>query len=101
MSNGCGAPVQTATEPDAEADGQVVVAGTVAGQNGPLGGAYVRLLDDGGEFTGEVQASAEGDFRFYASPGDWTVRALHRSGNGEASVSASGPGVHRVTVTVA
>lgn len=101
MTDGCGAPVQTATPADANTQGQVVVAGTVRGGEGPLGGAYVRLLDAGGEFAGEVQASPDGDFRFYAAPGTWTVKALHRAGNGEASVHAEGPGVHQVAVAVA
>jgi hypothetical protein len=60
----------------------------------------VRLLDAGGEFTAEVVSSSDGQFRFYAAPGEWTVRALHRSGNGEAKVTASGPGVHPVAVAV-
>ncbi|WP_199429455.1 DUF1416 domain-containing protein [Qaidamihabitans albus] len=101
MSDGCGAPAQTAIAADADTNGQVVVAGKVTGGEGPLGGAFVRLLDADGEFAGEVQASAEGDFRFYAAPGSWTVRALHRSGNGEASVSAEGPGLHQVAIAVA
>ncbi len=101
MTDGCGAPVQTALAADEDTRGQVVVAGKVTGAGGPVGGAYVRLLDSTGEFTGEVQASPEGDFRFYAAPGTWTVRALHSSGNGEASVRAEGPGVHQVAVTVA
>ncbi|WP_179956763.1 DUF1416 domain-containing protein [Amycolatopsis anabasis] len=100
VSDGCGAPVQTATPSDVDTQGQVVVAGKVTGADGPLGGAYVRLLNAQGDFAGEVQASAEGDFRFYAAPGAWTVRALHRSGNGEASVTAEGPGLHQVAVAV-
>jgi len=102
MSEGCGAPAQAATTAETLAGigDQVVVAGKVSGAGGPVGGAYVRLLNDDGEFAGEVQASAEGDFRFYAAPGRWTVRALHRLGNGEASVTTEGPGLHEVTITV-
>src|SRR5436305_12337217 len=101
MSNdGCGAPAQGATPADLDTQGQVVVAGKVTGGEGPLGGAYVRLLNGDGDFAGEVQASAEGDFRFYAAPGAWTVRALHRTGNGQASVQADGPGLHEVAVPV-
>ncbi|GAB2978925.1 DUF1416 domain-containing protein [Amycolatopsis acidiphila] len=100
-ADGCGAPAQTATPADIDTQGQVVVAGKVSGSDGPLGGAYVRLLNDDGDFAGEVQASSEGDFRFYAAPGAWTVRALHRTGNGEASVTAEGPGLHQVAISVA
>ncbi|WP_370945470.1 DUF1416 domain-containing protein [Amycolatopsis sp. cg5] len=97
----CGAPVQTATPADYDTKGQVVLAGKVTSSDAPLGGAFVRLLDGNGDFTGEVVSSADGDFRFYAAPGNWTVRALHRSGNGEASVTASGPGVHQLAIAVA
>ncbi|WAL65724.1 DUF1416 domain-containing protein [Amycolatopsis cynarae] len=100
-ADGCGAPVQTATPADLDTRGEVVVAGRVTGGDGPLGGAYVRLLNGDGEFAGEVQASPEGDFRFYAAPGSWTVRALHRAGKGEASVTAEGPGLHQLTIAVA
>jgi hypothetical protein len=42
----------------------------------PVGNAYVRLLDRTGEFTAEVPTSATGHFRFFAGPGDWTLRTL-------------------------
>lgn len=95
----CGAPDQSSPA-QATHNNQTVLAGTVTGHDGPLGGAFVRLLDAGGDFTGEVVTSPAGDFRFYAAPGEWTVRALHRTGNGSAAVSAEGPGVHGVAVTV-
>lgn len=97
--SGCGAPQQTATiESDTD---QVVVAGRVLAGEKPVGGAFVRLLDSSGEFTAEVVASEEGDFRFYAAPGEWTVRALHREGKGEAEVSTAGAGVHQADITLA
>ena len=70
-----------------------------AGQ--PVGGAFVRLLDATGEFTAEVVASASGDFRFFAAPGTWTLRALSRSGNGETVLTAEGPGLHTTELAVA
>ncbi|MFC6094772.1 DUF1416 domain-containing protein [Saccharothrix lopnurensis] len=97
--DGCGAPQQGVDL--AVGDDQVVLTGKVRSAGGPVGGAFVRLLDASGEFTAEVVSSPEGDFRFYAAPGAWTVRALHRSGNGQASVTADGPGVHPVEVAVA
>ena len=42
----------------------------------PVAGAYVRLLDSGGEFTAEVPTSATGHFRFFAGDGSWTLRTL-------------------------
>jgi hypothetical protein len=34
---------------------------------------YVRLLDATGEFTAEVPTNNEGQFRFFAAPGTWTL----------------------------
>jgi Protein of unknown function (DUF1416) len=48
-----------------------------------------------------VVASATGDFRFFAAPGTWTLRALSPAGNGDASVAPSGAGIHEVDVKVA
>ncbi|RCW47042.1 uncharacterized protein DUF1416 [Halopolyspora algeriensis] len=98
--SGCGAPEQTATAVSEDTD-QVIVAGRVRSGEQPVGNAFVRLLDSSGEFTAEVVSSAEGDFRFYAGEGTWTVRALHRDGSGQSDVAASGPGVHPVDVAVA
>jgi hypothetical protein len=53
-----------------------VVQGVVVRDGAPVSDAYVRLLDGGGEFTAEVPTSATGQFRFFAAPGRWTVRAL-------------------------
>ena len=53
-----------------------VVQGVVTRSGDPVAGAYVRLLDGGGEFTAEVPTSATGQFRFFAAPGSWTVRTL-------------------------
>lgn len=98
----CGAPAQTAVlPPGVDLAKETVLAGRVLAGEVGVGGAFVRLLDSGGEFTAEVVSSATGDFRFYAGPGSWTVRALHRSGNGTAEVSAAGPGLHPVDVAVA
>ena len=34
---------------------------------------HVRLLDASGEFTAEVPTNVEGQFRFFAAPGSWTL----------------------------
>ena len=39
----------------------------------PVSNGHVRLLDATGEFTAEVPTNAEGQFRFFASPGTWTL----------------------------
>jgi hypothetical protein len=97
----CGAPDQTQElPPGTDLSKHTVLAGTVRKSSEPVGGAFVRLLDGTGEFTAEVVSSASGAFRFFAGPGSWTVRALHRSGNGETPVTAPGPGLFTVAVTV-
>lgn len=55
---------------------ETVVQGVVTREGEPVGSAYVRLLDRTGEFTAEVPTSATGHFRFFASPGEWTLRTL-------------------------
>ena len=34
---------------------------------------HVRLLDATGEFTAEVPTNSDGQFRFFAAPGSWTL----------------------------
>jgi len=55
---------------------EAIVQGQVLHEGEPVGNAYVRLLDRNGEFTAEVPTSATGHFRFFAGPGDWTLRTL-------------------------
>ncbi len=59
---------------------ETVITGRVVDDSGhTVAGASVRLLDDTEEFTAELIASPTGDFRFFAAPGTWTVRALSGS----------------------
>lgn len=98
----CGAPEQTAELPaGVDLGKESVVVGKVTSSGSPVASAYVRLLDSGGEFTAEVQTSASGDYRFFAAPGTWTVRALSRSGNGQSEVTIDGPGLFPTEVAVA
>ena len=98
----CGAPDQAAAlPPGTDLSKETVLTGRVLAGDPPVRGAFGRLRDGTGELTAEVVASASGDFRFFAAPGTWTVRALSRSGNGEAVVTADGPGVHTAEVAVA
>jgi uncharacterized GH25 family protein len=98
---GCGAPDQGVDLPASTDLGkETVLAGRVLADGEPVAGAFVRLLDRTGEFTAEVVASPSGDFRFFAAPGTWTLRALSRAGNGEVVLTADGPGLHRAEVAV-
>jgi Protein of unknown function (DUF1416) len=80
---------------------ETVISGRVVDDAGePVGGAFVRLLDASDEFTGEVVASATGDFRFFAAPGSWTLRALSPIGSGDAVITPTGPGIYEVDIKI-
>ena len=101
MSDGCGAPEQTTALPAGiDLEKEIVLGGKVTADGTPVGGAYVRLLDASGEFTAEVVSSPAGQFRFFAAPGTWTVRALSRHGNGDLIIDAT-RGVNEVGLSVA
>ncbi len=97
----CGAPEQALNLPaGTNTTTQAVLQGKVLSGANPVAGAFVRLLDSTGEFTAEVVSSGAGDFRFYAAPGTWTVRALSRSGKGQFEVATT-TGLYSVDVLVA
>ena len=50
--------------------------------------AHVRLLDSSGEFTAEVPTNLEGQFRFFAAPGVWTLVVLTPGARKEIQVVA-------------
>ncbi|MER7417906.1 DUF1416 domain-containing protein [Micromonospora peucetia] len=99
---GCAAPDQAAPLPASlDLEKETVITGAVRSATGEaVPGAYVRLLDSTGEFTAEVVTSPTGQFRFFAAPGAWTLRALSRHGNGDTAVTAA-RGINEVAVTVA
>jgi hypothetical protein len=98
--DGCGAPEQgTALPAGVDVEKETVISGVVRAGDTPVAGAYVRLLDATGEFTAEVVTSPAGQFRFFAAPGTWTLRALSRAGNGDATVAAD-RGINQVAVSV-
>ncbi|GAA2377684.1 DUF1416 domain-containing protein [Dactylosporangium salmoneum] len=100
-SDSCAAPDQSAPIPaSVDVEKETVITGVVSSGEGPVAGAYVRLLDSTGEFTAEVVTSPAGQFRFFAAPGNWTLRALSRAGNGDATLAAN-RGINEVAVSVA
>jgi hypothetical protein len=99
--SGCGAPVGGAATTGLNLGNESVIEGTVARADSPVTGAYVRLLDTSGEFTAEVPSEAYGSFRFFARPGDWTLRTLApRAGSVDTDVTARQGEVVRVDVRV-
>jgi uncharacterized GH25 family protein len=78
---------------------QTVIQGQVWHDGAPVAGAYVRLLDSTDEFTAEVVTSPEGEFRFFAAPGQWKLRSLAQVGKGERVVDAE-IGLNETTVVI-
>ena len=61
----------------------------------------MRLLDSTGEFTAEVPTSATGHFRFFAAPGEWTLRTLApKADTTDTKVDAQKGVVAEVAVTL-
>ena len=78
-----------------------VIQGVVTRDDEPVGNAYVRLLDKTGEFTAEVPTSATGHFRFFARPGEWTLRTLApKTEPVDTAVSAEIGSIAEVAVSV-
>ena len=96
----CGAPTQTLDLEGIDVAKESIVQGTVTKDGSAVGGAFVRLLDSTGEFTAEVQTSAAGAFRFFAAPGDWTLRALTSGGSTDVKATAVQGEVVELTIEV-
>jgi hypothetical protein len=73
---GCGAVAGGVDTSGVDLATQAVIHGVVTRSDEPVGGAYVRLLDRTNEFTAEVPTGDDGEFRFFAAEGDWTIRVL-------------------------
>jgi Protein of unknown function (DUF1416) len=78
---------------------ETIIQGSVTRDGEPITG-YVRLLDGGGEFTAEVPTSATGQFRFFAAPGTWTLRALVPGATVDRSVVAQQGNLTEVAIAV-
>jgi hypothetical protein len=100
--SGCGAPAGgVAVTAAADVGNQAVVEGRVVRDNTPLTTGYARLLGTGDEFVAEVPLGEDGGFRFFAAPGDWTLRVLAPGGvRAEYAVSADIGQITKVEVAV-
>jgi Protein of unknown function (DUF1416) len=97
----CGATVGGVSTEGLDLTKEAVIQGVVRRDGEPLAGAYVRLLDESGEFVAEVPTSATGQYRFFAIPGQWTLRTLApRAAVVDRSVLASLGDVVEVDVDV-
>ena len=95
----CAAPKQGGALDGVDLSTQTVIQGQVWHDGAPVAGAFVRLLDGTDEFTAEVVASPEGEFRFFAAPGQWKVRALSPVGRGERVLAAE-VGLNETTLAI-
>ena len=84
----CAAPKQGSGLDGIDLSTQTVIQGQIWHDGAPVAGAYVRLLDSTDEFTAEVVTSPEGEFRFFAAPGKWTLRSLAPVGRAERTIAA-------------
>ena len=66
----------------------------------PVSNGYVRLLDGSGEFTAEVPTNAEGQFRFFASPGVWTLVVQAPGARAEKKIVAERGDVTDLVITL-
>src|SRR5579863_2088739 len=81
MSNdGCGAPAGGVTITKDKASNQAIIEGQVLRGGAPVSPGYARLLGSGDEFVAEVPLGEDGVFRFFAAPGEWTLRVLAPGG---------------------
>ena len=97
---GCGAPAGGVAVTE-NSSGEAIIEGTVSAGGAPVQVGYARLLDDGGEFVAEVPLGADGGFRFFAAPGNWTVRVLAPGGvRAEETVTADRGHTTRLAVSV-
>ena len=72
---GCGAPAGGVAVTE-NSSGEAIIEGTVTSGGAPAQVGYARLLNDDGEFVAEVPLGGDGGFRFFAAPGEWTLRVL-------------------------
>ena len=99
--NMCGATAGGLSLDGIDVAKEAIIQGQVKRGEEPVPNAYVRLLDRTGEFTAEVPTSATGHFRFFAGPGDWTLRTLSPKTTAvDTTVTAAVGSVAEVTVAV-
>lgn len=72
----CGAPAGGVTITKDKAGKEAIIEGQVLRGGAPVSTGYARLLGTGDEFVAEVPLGEDGGFRFFAAPGEWTLRVL-------------------------
>jgi hypothetical protein len=99
--SGCGAPAGGVTITKDAAGKEAIVEGHVLRDGAPVASGYARLLGTGDEFVAELPLGEDGSFRFFAAPGEWTLRVLAPGGvRTECSVTADIGQITNVEVAV-
>jgi len=80
VSDSCGAPAGGVTITKDKAGKEAIIEGQVLRGGAPVSPGYARLLGSGDEFVAEVPLGDDGGFRFFAAPGEWTLRVLAPGG---------------------
>jgi hypothetical protein len=75
-NDSCGAPAGGVTISKDKSSKEAVIEGQVLRDGAPVSPGYARLLGTGDEFVAEVPLGEDGGFRFFAAPGEWTLRVL-------------------------
>jgi hypothetical protein len=75
-TDNCGAPAGGVTITKDKAGKEAIIEGQVLRGGAPVSTGYARLLGSGDEFVAEVPLGDGGGFRFFAAPGEWTLRVL-------------------------
>jgi Protein of unknown function (DUF1416) len=75
-NDSCGAPAGGVTITKDKAGKEAIIEGQVLSGGAPVSRGYARLLGTGDEFVAEVPLGEDGGFRFFAAPGEWTLRVL-------------------------
>jgi hypothetical protein len=100
-NDSCGAPAGGVTITKDKASKEAIIEGSVISGGAPVAKGYARLLGTGDEFVAEVPLGEDGGFRFFAAPGEWTLRVLAPGGvRAECSVSADIGQITNVEVAV-
>lgn len=85
----CGAVVGGRSLDSVDVSKQAVIQGVVQRNGQPASVGYVRLLDKQDEFVAEVPISSQGEFRFFATTGEWTLVTLIPGGSSRQPVKAT------------
>lgn len=84
----CGAVVGGVSLDRVDLAKEAVIQGVVTKGGNVAQVGYVRLHDANDEFTAEVPLNSQGEFRFFAAPGNWTLVTLVPGGVSRTPVTA-------------